>query len=84
MLILIHVIMALAALTVSVLANIKPSVNKLFGSYVLAVNTLLSGTLLIVVNHANVLRTCLTGIIFFAVVAALNEIARKRLTSNQL
>jgi hypothetical protein len=78
-LILIHVIFAFGALALAVFANFKPSSNKLTLSYRLALGTLASGVLLIPVNNANILRTCLTGILFFGIVSMLNELARKRL-----
>lgn len=81
MLILIHVALALGALALSVAANIKPAISKLRVSYALATGTLTSGVLLIIVNNASVLRTCLTGIIFFGVVSVLNETARKHLAT---
>lgn len=77
--ILLHVVLALSALGVSAYANVKPSDAKLRVSYGLAIGTLSSGVALIVVNHASVLRTCLSGIIFFGVVSGLNEIARRKL-----
>lgn len=79
MLIFIHVVLALSAIALSILANFKPSSGKLRSSYFLAVGTLASGVLLIVINHASVLRTCLTGVLFFGVVSILNEAARTKL-----
>lgn len=83
MLTLIHVVLALSALSLSVIANFTPSANKLKASYGLAVGTLTSGALLIVVNHASVLRTCATGIVFFVIVSFLNETARKQLATQE-
>lgn len=79
MLILLHVILALSALAVAIAASFSPADNKLKASYGLAFGTLSSGVLLIVVNHASVLRTCMTGIFFFAVVTVLNETTRRKL-----
>ena len=83
MLTLIHVILALSALTLSVVANIKPSEAKLTSSYGLAMGTLASGALLIFVNDANMLRTCLTGIVFFGIVSLLNETARRKIATQE-
>ena len=79
MILLIHVVLALASLILSVINYFRPSKPRLSISYSLATGTLASGVLLIVVSHASILRTCLTGITFFAVVSVLNELARKRL-----
>ncbi len=79
MLIIIHVVLALTSLILSMANYFKPSAGELKSSYTLAGTTLLSGVLLIVVNHASVLHTCITGIIFFCIVSFLNETARKKL-----
>lgn len=79
MLILIHIILALSALALSIFANFKPDTTKLKISYGLAIGTLSSGILLILVNNASVVRTCLTGILFFGMVSILNEVARQKL-----
>lgn len=83
MFIVLHVVLALSALAVAAYANIRPSDTKLKLSYGLAVGTLTSGVLLIIINHASILRTCLSGIIFFGAVSGLNEIARRKLVSYQ-
>lgn len=83
MLILVHVVLALSALVLSAAANFMPSSRKLRASYGLAAGTLTSGLLLIVINHASVLRTCLTGIVFFGIVSILNETARQKLVPEE-
>lgn len=75
MLILLHVILALSSLGLAVYNLIKPTMARLKTSYGLAGATLGSGALLVVVNHASVLRTCMTGLVFFASVTALNSVS---------
>jgi hypothetical protein len=79
MLIVIHVLLALSAIGVSVFNLRKPTNTQLRISYQLAITTLISGVLLIIINNASVLRTCLTGIVFFAGVSMLNEFSRRKL-----
>lgn len=79
MLVIIHAIFALSALGVSVYGNVRPGRNKLNASYGLAYVTLASGVLLIVISHASILRTCISGIAFFGIVSFLNELARRKL-----
>lgn len=79
MLIIAHVVLALSALGVSTAGFFKPSQNRLRVSYSLAAGTLGSGVLLIVIAQASILRTCLSGILFFSIVSLLNELARRRL-----
>jgi hypothetical protein len=80
MVVLLHVVLALASLTLSSVNVFRPSIKLQKMSYGLAAGTLSSGVALIFINNASVLRTCVTGLIFFAVVTAMNEVARKRLS----
>lgn len=80
MIILLHVILAVASLGISSANLVKPSKNLQNVSYGLAGGTLASGVALILINNASVLRTCVTGLVFFAIVTAMNELARKKLT----
>lgn len=84
MLIIVHIILALASLGLGTHNFFAPSTRRMEISYGLAGGTLFSGILLIVVNNASVLRTCLTGIVFFAAVSLLNELARKKLASDTI
>lgn len=79
MLILTHIILALSAVGLSIFANVNPSNGKLKASYGLAAGTLTTGVLLIVIGGASIVRTCLTGIVFFGIVTILNETARRKL-----
>jgi hypothetical protein len=79
--IILHVLLAVASLIVSSINFFSPSTKKTTVSYGLATSTLVSGVLLILVNNASVLRTCLTGIVFFGVVTALNQVASRKLAT---
>lgn len=81
MLIIAHIVLAFSALVLSSFNFFRPLYNRLKTSYWLASGTLVSGVLLIVANKASVLRTCLTGILFFGVVSVLNESARHKLAT---
>jgi len=82
MFILLHVILALSSLSLSAYNVIKPTTSKLKASYGLAVATLFSGVLLVIVNNASVLRTCLTGLLFFATVTAMNAVSAHSLAKS--
>lgn len=75
MLILIHIVLALSSLGLATYNLIRPTLGRLKTSYGLAGATLGSGALLVVINHASVLRTCMTGLVFFASVTALNSVS---------
>lgn len=76
----IHIILALASLALSTYNFFRPQSSKLQLSYGLATGTLASGILLIIMYNASILRTCLSGVLFYGVVALLNELARKKLS----
>lgn len=79
--IILHVLLAVASLVLSSINFFNPGAKKSIGSYGLATATVASGILLIVVNHASIVRTCLTGVIFFAVVIAMNQVASRKLAT---
>ena len=79
MLIVLHVILASLSLILAVMNYFAPVKRLLALSYVFASGTLTSGVLLIIFNDSSIIRTCLTGIVFFAAVSTLNELARTRL-----
>lgn len=83
MIIFTHVILALLSLALSTVNYFIPTKAKLVTSYILATSTLVSGVVLIVVNNASVLRTCLTGIAFFGVVTAVNEVSRQKIKQHE-
>lgn len=83
MLIIIHVVLALSSLLLASFNLLRPARNRMNVSYCLAVATLVSGGLLIIVNHASVLRTCMSGLLFFVAVTAMNLIAARSLAAEK-
>lgn len=79
----IHVIVALLSLGAATANQFRPAKSLLRISYGLAVGTLASGALLILLSHASVIRTCVTGVVFLGVVSLLNESARLKLSTHQ-
>lgn len=80
--IILHVFLAVASLVLSTINFVSPGAKKSVVSYGLATGTLASGVVLIVVNNASVLRTCLTGIVFFGIVSIMNQAASRKLTKS--
>ena len=68
MVILLHVLIALASLILTGITFLFPSKAKLFLSYTLVALTLVSGTYLVLTKPAHILQTCLEGLIYLAVV----------------
>lgn len=77
--IILHVVLAISSLVFASINYFRPGKGKMQASYGLAAGTLISGVSLILLNNASVLRTCLSGIIFFAAVSALNIAASRKL-----
>jgi hypothetical protein len=81
MIIFTHVIIALTTMLISGAAYVAPTNKKILASYMLIFSTLLSGTILVAVSNASILRTCVTGLVFVSITTALTLGARKKLAT---
>lgn len=84
MLLLLHIIIALSGLVAATSAVIRPSQNKLNFSYGLVTATIISGTALVIVNHAQILSSCITGLVYIGVSLALILSAQRRLAISKI
>jgi hypothetical protein len=66
MVILLHVIAALSSIALSGYSVIRPQKSRIRLSYILVGFTLGSGTYLIVSQHARMLQTCISGLVYLA------------------
>lgn len=82
MIVLIHVLIALTSLVFTALTYIKPTKNKLTTSYVLVASTLMSGVYLVFANQANILRLCMSGLVFITITTFITWQARLKLDKN--
>ena len=82
LMIILHILLAVASLVLSSINLVSPSEKKSGISYSLAAGTLATGALLIIVNNASVIRTCFSGIVFFAIVTLMNKVASHKLAAN--
>lgn len=71
MIVVFHVISALFSMAFATFAFFYPSGKKLIVSYSLITSTILSGTYLVWHTKAPLLQSCLTGLIYFGIVAIL-------------
>lgn len=82
MIVLIHVLIALASIGVASFVYFKPSVKRLAVSYGLIVATVGSGTYLLLASTGNILKSCLAGLFYVTVISlitiATHIRARKR------
>jgi hypothetical protein len=79
MIILIHVIVAIASIIMASLALLHPTMKKLIASYGLIIATVASGTFLLVSFPGSILRTCLMGVSYLVVVTVATAATHVRL-----
>lgn len=68
MIVLIHVLIALASVGLASFTFFKPTINRLAASYGLIIATIGSGTFLILSGPSDMLRSCLTGLVYVTAV----------------
>ena len=69
MIVLLHVVVALAGLAQSTYAFFSPSRAKVRASFALLAATIASGTYLVVSTHSPMLQACMTGLLYTGVVS---------------
>lgn len=62
----VHIVIALTSVLYSTILYMSPSKTKLNITYGLVVLTLITGTDLVIVSHAQMLSSCTTGLIYIA------------------
>jgi len=81
MIVLFHVMIALAGIVLSTFSYFSPSKAKLRISYGLVGLTFVSGTYLVVSTHANLISACVTGVIYLAIVSFALILAHRKLAT---
>ena len=84
MLLLTHITVALLGILQATYALVSPSRRKLQATYGLLAATLASGTYLVISLHAAILSSCLSGLTYTVVIAALSGAAYYRLQKQSL
>jgi hypothetical protein len=84
MLLLVHVIIALSGLAASTAAVIKPSRDRLRLSYGLVLATIATGTVLVIVSHARILNSCITGLVYIGISLSLIITAQRKLSAEHI
>lgn len=79
MLLLIHIIIAIASTGVSTVNALRPTPRLITICYAMIGATVSTGTILIVTQSSNILKSCLTGLVYIAVVSGLNVVAHYKL-----
>lgn len=75
----VHILVALLSVGFSTYLYFRPSRSKLHINYALVVLTVASGTYLVVVSQAAMLRTCMTGLLYVGVTTIVIAAARNKL-----
>ena len=74
-----HVIIALSSLGFTTFVLLSPSAKKLQTSYALVGLTLVTGTVLVILNPSHMLQSCTTGLLYVAIITVGIVSAQKKL-----
>lgn len=83
MALIIHIIIALTSIAFTTLLFARPSHTKFRANYGLIALTLISGTYLVVSTNAPMLKSCMTGLVYIALVTLGTIAARYRYARQQ-
>lgn len=83
MILLTHIIIALASVAFTAVLFAAPSKRTFFINYTLIGLTIASGTALVVVDHSAMLQACESGLSYIVIVAALTAVAHRRYSLRQ-
>lgn len=83
MVVLIHVIIALASITLASYLFFKPSARLMKYSYGLIAGTVASGSYLIVMSPSHIIEVCTVGLVYTAIVTAATLATRVKLIRQQ-
>lgn len=83
MAIVIHILIAISTLAYTTYLYFYPAPNKFTPAYWLLGLTISSGTLLVFLTGANILKTCLVGLAYVGAVCAVIILAKHKLVAKQ-
>jgi hypothetical protein len=81
MILITHIVIALASIGLATFAFISPSVRSLRGAYISAALTLTSGIYLVVSAPAHMVQACISGVIYLSIVTVAIMAARSKLAA---
>lgn len=81
MLIITHIIVALASLTFSLWLLAKPHQSLVKLNYGLIAATLISGSALVLVHPVGILHTCLVGLVYVGLAVGMTLVGKQRLAT---
>lgn len=74
-----HITIALASISIAAFGLVRPSDKTLRQSYAAIGATLVSGTALVIASHSNILQSCMTGLAYVVGMTVMTAIAQYRL-----
>jgi len=83
MLVLLHVTIAISSLIYTGYIFFSPSKSKINLAYGLVAATIISGTILVVTKPAQLVSTCISGLLFLAITLPVIVTAHRRLAKEQ-
>lgn len=83
MILIIHIVAALAGIATSTISYFKPSKTIFRATSGLVITTVATGTYLTIQNPAHLLKTCLSGLIYIAIVVSISAFAWRHATKHQ-
>jgi len=84
LLLLSHIVIALASIAVGTVGIVRPSYKVLYTSYGLIAATLTTGTALVLMSNSKMLQSCMTGIIYTISVTYMTAITRRKLAMDHI
>lgn len=84
MILLAHIIIALASVAWASVTFIKPTHKKIKASYGLIAATVASGTALVIVDSSAMLHTCIAGLVYVVTISAVTIAAQVKLHKLEL
>lgn len=80
MILMLHILAAIAGVGASTYAYIWPSRRAVYGSAFLALGTLASGSYLVIASGTSIVHACVSGIIYFGIVTGLLVLSVRKLS----
>jgi hypothetical protein len=84
MIILLHLLIALGSILLTTIAYLSPSKHKLIISYTFVGLTLLSGTYMVLATQTSILRVCVSGLAYTAIMLVALQTIRSKLSSQEI
>lgn len=81
MILITHIVIALASIGLATFAFISPSAHSLRGAYISAALTFISGIYLVVSAPAHMVQACISGVIYLSIVTVAIMAARSKLAA---